>query len=240
MTPAIRAQIGHSTEVQGTRQFSPSHLAALGMLALLAAPAVWAPRRHGGPWVRAAARGLALVIAGAYLVEYAANAAEGALSWGFSLPLQLTDAVTFVAVAALWAPRPLLVELLYFWAFTASLQAVVTPDLGQAFPSVFYFTYFTTHIGVVVAACLLVFGCDLRPRPDAPWRALAATAAWAVLAGAGDLLTGGNYMFLRAKPDHPSLLDVMGPWPWYIGSAALLALAMFWALYALAQAAPRC
>jgi hypothetical integral membrane protein (TIGR02206 family) len=205
-------------------------------LALTAALAVWAPRWRPGPWVGVAGRALAFVIAGAYLVEYAANAAEGGLSWQFSLPLQLTDAVTFAAVAALWRPVPRLVELVYFWALTASLQAVLTPDLGQAFPSVFYFTYFTTHTGVVVAACLLVFGRGLRPRPGAPWRALAATAAWALLAGAGDLLTGGNYMFLRAKPGHASLLNLLGPWPWYIASAALVGLALFWALYLLAAA----
>jgi hypothetical integral membrane protein (TIGR02206 family) len=219
---------------QGTRQLSAPHVAALVVLAVCVGLAVWAPWRRAP----AVARGLAAVIAGAYVVEYAANAADGALTLQFGLPLQLTDAVTFVAVAALLRPRPLLVELVYFWALAASLQSVLTPDLGQAFPSVFYFTYFLTHIGVVTAACLLVFGRDLRPRPGAPWRALAATAAWALLAGAGDLLTGGNYMFLRAKPAHASLLDLMGPWPWYIGTAVLLALALFWALYALARTVP--
>ncbi|MGH2919846.1 MAG: TIGR02206 family membrane protein, partial [Solirubrobacteraceae bacterium] len=57
----------------------------------------------------------------------------------------------------------------------------------------------------------------------------AATVAVAVAAAAGCVLTGGNYMFLRRKPDD-SLLDVMGPWPWYIATTGLLALAMFAAL----------
>jgi uncharacterized membrane protein YwaF len=37
-------------------------------------------------------------------------------------------------------------------------------------------------------------------------------------------------MFLRHKPGEASLLDLLGPWPWYIASAALLALVLFWAL----------
>jgi hypothetical integral membrane protein (TIGR02206 family) len=51
--------------------------------------------------------------------------------------------------------------------------------------------------------------------------------AWAIVATAGNLFTGGNYMFLRERPETPSLLDYMGPWPWYILSAALLALSLF-------------
>jgi release factor glutamine methyltransferase len=34
-------------------------------------------------------------------------------------------------------------------------------------------------------------------------------------------------MWLREKPEAGSLLDVMGPWPWYILSAAVLALLLF-------------
>ena len=50
------------------------------------------------------------------------------------------------------------------------------------------------------------------------------------LAAAGDLLFDGNYMYLRHRPRGGSLLDLMGPWPWYIASAAALALALFWLL----------
>jgi hypothetical integral membrane protein (TIGR02206 family) len=144
-----------------------------------------------------------------------------------SLPLHLTEAVTLIAVCALWSWWPFLVELTYFWGLSASLQAVLTPDLGQSFPSIFYFTFFTTHSGAVVAAILLVFGLGMTPRRGAVGRVYVATAAFAALAGVGDLLTGGNYMFLREKPGRASLLDLMGPWPWYIAAAALLALALY-------------
>jgi uncharacterized membrane protein YwaF len=131
------------------------------------------------------------------------------------------------------------VELVYFWALSASLQAVLTPDLGSAFPSVFYFTYFMYHVGSIVAACLLVFGCRLYPRAGAIWRVYALTLAFAAVSGLGDVITGGNYMYLRSKPIHNSLLNAMGPWPLYIVSGAALALVLFAVLNAIAGAVAR-
>jgi uncharacterized membrane protein YwaF len=86
-----------------------------------------------------------------------------------------------------------------------------------------------------VAACLLVLGLKQPLRPGAMWRAFAAALAMAAAAGAANLITGGNYMYLRAKPSDASLLDHMGAWPLYIASAAVFALALFALLTLLAR-----
>jgi hypothetical integral membrane protein (TIGR02206 family) len=208
------------------RQFSDPHLAALAVLAVTAGLSVWAPRRYPGPWIVPAGRALALVILAGWAGEYVADVVLGTWTIRYSLPLQLTDAVSVVSIFALWTRRRLLVELVYFWSLTASLQALLTPDLAESFPSVYYFTYFTYHIGAVVAACFLVFGCRLYPRPGAVWRVYLATLAFAGIAGVADIITGGNYMYMAEKPAHNSLLSVMGPWPWYIASTVVLALVL--------------
>jgi hypothetical integral membrane protein (TIGR02206 family) len=226
--------------MRGVEHWSGEHLAAIAATAIAAALLVAGARRGGDAFAVPVGRVLALVILGGFVCEQLTYALRGTWTAEVNLPLQLTDAVTLAAVAALWRPdTALLVELVYFWALSASLQAVVTPDLGHAFPDVLFFTYFATHSGAIAAAFLLVFGTRRAPRPGALRRVYALTAAFAALAAAGTLITGGNYMFLRRKPAHDSLLDVMGPWPVYIAAGAALGLLLFVALAAIARIAVR-
>jgi hypothetical integral membrane protein (TIGR02206 family) len=188
-----------------------------------------AARTHPGDWTRLVSRILGAVLLAWFLAYHVVVALQGSYALDLDLPLHLTDAVTVVAALALWRPGALRFELTYFWGLTASLQAVLTPGLDpdDRFPSFFFWHYFITHSGVVVAAIFLAFGLGLTAHPHAVLRVLTATAAWAAVAAAGNALTGGNYMFLAERPETASLLDYMGSWPWYILGAALLALALF-------------
>ena len=132
--------------------------------------AVWLPRRYPGRWIRSARLVLAAAILAGWAGENVAEVVDGIWTVRYSLPLQLTDGVSLCAILALLTQGQLLIELVYFWTFSASLQAVLTPDLGSTFPSVLYFTYFVYHVGSIVAACLLVFGCRRYPRAGALWR----------------------------------------------------------------------
>ena len=177
------------------RQFSTEHLAALGVMAAAAALSIATARRGSERAVRLLSRSLALVILAGWIGEQIADVVEGIWSVKYTLPLQLTDVVSVVAVVALLRPRPLPVELTWFWALTATLQATLTPDLSRTFPSAFYFTYFAYHVGAIVAACLLVIGERRYPRPGAAWRVFAVTAR----------MGGGGR---RGRPGHGRQLHV--------------------------------
>jgi Predicted integral membrane protein len=82
------------------------------------------------------------------------------------------------------------------------------------------------HLGIVIAALFLVVGLRLEPRPGSVMRVFAITAAYTAFVGCFNWLTGSNYMYLAAVPTHGSLLSVLGPWPWYILSAAAVALVL--------------
>jgi hypothetical integral membrane protein (TIGR02206 family) len=188
-----------------------------------------AARTHPGRWTRVVARGLAVLLIAWVAAYHLVVALRGQFEPDFDLPLHLTDIVTVIAALALWSRSLLLFELTYFWGLTAALLAVLTPGLDpeEGLPSFFFWHYFITHSGVVLAALFLAFGLGMTARSGAVRRVLLATFAWAAVATAGNIFTGGNYMFLRERPETPSILDYMGPWPWYILSATLLALALF-------------
>lgn len=205
------------------------HLGAVAVIVAATATLVAAARLRPGPWTTTAARSLAVVLVGAevawwiYLVVTHANPAELA----YALPFQLCDAAIFVSALALWLRQQLLVEVTYFWGLAGTIQAVITPDLPQHFPTFPFIQYYVAHGGVVAAALLLVVGLGQWPRPRAISWVAALTVAYAALVGLLDVVTGANYMYLRAKPASATVLDVMGSWPWYIGSAALVGIALF-------------
>ena len=196
-------------------------------------------RRNPGAWTCAAARVLGAVLGADAVSFVVALAVQGKFSAKTSLPFALCDMAVIVAAAACWWRIPLLVELTYFWGLAGTLQAVITPDLNVGFPHLVFFQYMAGHLGIVVAALFLVVGLRIRPRPKAVPRVLGITAAYTAFVGLIDATSGANYMFLRSPPSNWTLLRVLGPWPWYVVSAAGVALVLLVALDAPFWAARR-
>jgi hypothetical integral membrane protein (TIGR02206 family) len=183
-------------------------------------------RQKPGPWRTWAAWILGLALVADAVSFVVALVVAGTFSPKTSLPLALCDMAALVAAAACWTRLPVLVELTYFWGLAGTLQAVITPDLNSGFPHLVFFQYMVGHLGIVLAAVFLVVGLRITPRPGAVLRVFAITLGYTAFVGLIDGLTGANYMFLRSPPGEWTLLRVLGPWPWYIGSAAGVALVL--------------
>jgi hypothetical integral membrane protein (TIGR02206 family) len=187
-------------------------------------------RVRPGPWTQVVAW-----VVGSVLTLTACSYTVGLLvagNWSAktSLPLPLCDAAVLVAAAACFWGLPVLVELTYFWGLAGTLQGLLTPDLSVGFPHLVFWQYVFGHLGIVFAALFLVVGLGRKPRPGAVPRVFAITLAYTALVGLVDGLFGANYMFLRQPPGEWTLLRLLGPWPWYLLSAAVVALVLFTAL----------
>jgi hypothetical integral membrane protein (TIGR02206 family) len=206
---------------------STEHLVTLAVTAAVTATLVVAARLRPGPWAVVACRMLAVVILANEAAWWVWLGAHGTWSLSYALPLQLCDVAAVVSAAALWFRKPLLVELTYFWGLAGTANGLITPDITDHFPSFLFMQYFIGHGTIVAAALLLVIGLRITPRRGAVLWVFGLTFGLLVLDAAANLLTGGNYLYLRHTPGAHSLLDVLGPWPWYIAGAAGLALVLF-------------
>lgn len=148
----------------------------------------------------------------------------------YALPLQLCDLAAAAAVWALWSYSSTAFALTYFWGLTLSAQAFLSPELsGPDFPSLRFLSFFGMHSLVLWAAIYLTWGVGLRPDWHSYRVAVLVTFGWAVVMFGFNQAGGTNYGFLNTKPLATSVLDVLGPWPWYLLSEAILG-ATAWAL----------
>jgi len=147
---------------------------------------------------------------------------------GTSLPLQYCDLTWMVAVFALWTRTWWAVALVFYWGLTLTVQAIVTPSLGQEFPDPRFFMYWGMHFLSVWAA-----GWLAASGSGPTWRgyrlAVVVTAAWAGVVMVFNEATGTNYGYLNRKPPTASVLDALGPWPVYLFAEIAIVLVV-WAL----------
>ena len=157
--------------------------------------------------------------------------AAGEWSMKITLPLQLCDMSLFLTIAVLLTKKQLLSELLYYWGLGGATQAMLTPSIGPyTFPHFVYYQYFISHWAILFVCVYILSVEKFRPSRRSVIRTFLITNAYAAIIFPVNLLTGGNYLFLNWKPD-ASLLDLLGPWPWYILSLEGVALALFLLMY---------
>ncbi|MCA1713516.1 MAG: imidazolonepropionase [Actinobacteria bacterium] len=219
------------TLLQDPGAFEPyglSHWLVLGLFgAGLAALVALGRRYRGTRTADALSRSLAAVLVAALVPLQVRSMLPGHFDLDYSLPLQLCDLSWLTAVWALWARARWAFALTYYWGLTLTSQALVTPALtGPDFFSEQFVAFWALHLLVVWAAVYLTWGLGMRPDWSSWSLAVAATVGWALAMVAFNAVAGTNYGFLNAKPPTGSLLDILGPWPWYLLTELCLGLAV--------------
>ncbi|MCC6753791.1 MAG: TIGR02206 family membrane protein [Saprospiraceae bacterium] len=214
----------------GFRRFGIEHFIPLAIFA--AGTWVWIQRARNRPSPRQyrSAFIFSLVLSTSVFISMIIRALAGFFDVREDLPFHLCNILALLFPVALYFQLRWFFGILYFWVLTGTLQALITPDLKEPFPHFIYMRYWLIHCGLIsmILYGLVVLRWKIAVRDIG--NAIIGANVYLVFSLLINWLTGGNYFFTMRKPDAGTLLDYLGPWPWYLltGQFAML---FFFILY---------
>jgi|CXWL01.1.fsa_nt_gi hypothetical integral membrane protein (TIGR02206 family) len=221
MSESVAAQLPKFTPL------GPQHLLAVAVVLAVITALTLFGRRLPVEGRERLGRIIGAVLLGYYLVESLVRVGSLGMRVSDTLPFELCSALFFIGAYAYWTQKPWAFDIIYFWTFAGTLHSLVTPTPRAGFPDLNYFQYFTAHGLLVLSAVYSVAVLRRVPARGSLWRAYLGLQAFTVLVAIIDYFSGMNYLYLRAKPPSPTMLDAFGEWPWYLVGGETVALFSF-------------
>lgn len=210
--------------------FGPTHIWSLVIVAVVC---IWFPlwmRGRSPAWQHRVAIIIALLLVSYRIYSPFVYHYYDGVRLIDGLPFQICGILALVNAYMVWKRSYRLYEVAYFMTLAGAAQALITPDVFYDFPHITFLLSTISHGLLVLAVTYVTFVYRFRPT----WRSVGITFlvsnVYMLLLFPVNLLLGTNFMYVMHKPETASLLDHMGPWPWYILVGELLGLA-FWVLW---------
>ena len=215
------------------RLFGTPHLIAIGIITLICFSqlyfrTIWSEKeRKIVRWVLA----IAIVVNESSLHIWSAY-------WGIwniqtMLPLHMCSVMIWLSAYMLVTRNYSIYEFTYFIGFGGAMQAVLTPADAAAynFPHFRIMQTFIAHGLLINVAIYMTVVEGFRPTLQSFKRVFIWTNLYMVVIFFVNLAIGSNYLFVANKPNFPTLLDMLAPWPWYIIELEAVGFAIFFLLY---------
>ncbi|WP_428911650.1 TIGR02206 family membrane protein [Niallia sp. Krafla_26] len=133
-----------------------------------------------------------------------------------SMPLELCNIGLILCVILLLTRKKIVFELLFFIAILGAPQAIFAPALTFDFPHFRFFHFFYAHMMIVWVTLYFTWVRGYYPTFRTAIKMIIFINLLLPVILFINKEADGNYWFLRHKPAGPSLLDLLGPYPWYI------------------------
>ncbi|WP_438347338.1 TIGR02206 family membrane protein [Paenibacillus sp. FA6] len=159
--------------------------------------------------------------------------AQGIWNPRTSLPLELCSITLLLAIIMLFTRSRLLYSIVFFAGITGALQAVLTPSLDFTYPHFRFLQFFAAHFAIILSALYMTWIEEYKPTWKSIGTAMISLNILAIIVGFINYIIGSNYMFLMHKPATASILDILGPHPYYLLSEQGVALLFFTLLHLL-------
>lgn len=147
------------------------------------------------------------------------------------LPLYLCSLVAILIPIYTYSRHYWMFEILLFWIIAGTLNAVITPDISEGFPSLDYFRYWIVHLGLLFVIFYSIFVLKMRPAFKSILKSFLALQLYVVVMLIVNYYLNANYFYLNEKPKSASLLDYFGDWPYYIVVVQIIIIPLFILIY---------
>lgn len=158
---------------------------------------------------------------------------SGIFSVKYSLPLELCSFSLYASILLLWTNNEKLYPFVFFSGIGGAIQAIFTPALEFDFPHFRFFHFFYLHLGIIFTALYFTWVKRMRPTFKTLLASFLTLNVLALTVSIVNYAIDANYMFLKSKPVDGSLLDYLGPYPYYIFVLEFVAFMMFILLWLL-------
>ena len=147
------------------------------------------------------------------------------------LPFQLCRVANILIPLIMISKSDRVYQIIYFWGMSGVFQGLITPDITNDFPHFHFIRFWLGHNGMIIALVYATVVYGMRPKIESIKLAFFALNIFLLISIVANLILDANYFWICGKPPMQSLLDYLGPWPWYILAAELVALVHFVVAY---------
>ena len=131
------------------------------------------------------------------------------------LPITVCGWVVVFSSFMLIGKSQTLFDLSYFWAFSGTIFALITPTvISYTGPTRFrYYQFWAEHLLGYIAVFYMIFVHKMRPNMKSFLKAYVGMAVLAVIAYCANQMIGpgANYLFMAKPESTPSILDILPP-----------------------------
>ena len=197
--------------------FGTAHLITLLLVGLVCL-GIWALRgqftEQGRRWMRWGLLALIYVCEGSWQLWMWTT---GQWTIQGMLPLWLCSVTSWSMPLLLIWRNQYYFEWAYFMGSIGAAMALLTPDLTiYGFPHYRFIEFLILHGAIIVAVVYMTVVEGFRPTWHSLLRVFVIANLYWLLCALLNPLISSNYLYTQGKLPTPSLLDMLGPHPWYL------------------------
>ena len=220
-------------DIQPFVMFSNSHLVTLLIIISIAflLPAIIKNKRREDKLLIAKVLGCAAIcleLVKPFIWHYSMD-----FPWARLIPIHMCNLSTIFIGIFLLTDKRIFFEVSFFWGIGGGINALLTPDVPDAFPDPQYILFFFGHGFLIVAIAFACISLRNRPTLTSVRNGIVFSLATLPVIYIINKIVGppANYWYLGVKPVGESLLDLFPDPPMHIPVLITLGVILFYLIY---------